>query len=290
MKHTNKYLLIFLILTNTIFLNNCSKSENKTTEQPTTQIQESASQKTNSNSDANKNMSDTMDQTQTGKIIGTIKFDGEIPILKTIQMSADPICVANNEGKEVTAQTLVLGPEKTVANILVQIKSGLQKGKTYETPTESVVLDQIGCMYLPHIIALMKNQELDILNSDGTLHNVHGLPKVNDEFNVAMPKFKKKMTKKFEQAEDPFRVKCDVHPWMGGYMAVMDNPYFSVTKEDGQFEIKGLPAGDYEIEIWHEKLGIQTAKLTLADGETKVQDFTLTAPEKMALNAIVIIR
>lgn len=228
----------------------------------------------------------------TASVTGTVKFaEDTVPKMKVLKMNADPKCVKNNQGKDITSPTLVLGPDKTMANIFVSVKSGLPAGKTYETPKEAVIIDQFGCMYLPHVVATMVNQEVKIKNSDGTLHNVHGLPKVNKEFNVAMPAFKKQIDKKFDKAEDPFKIKCDVHPWMGGYMAVMSHPFFSVTGTDGKYTIKGLDPGTYEIEIWHEKLGTQTAKVTVAEGEAKVQDFSMKKPTTVGhLDAVMIVR
>jgi hypothetical protein len=109
---------------------------------------------------------------------------------------------------------------------------------------------------------------------------------------IAMPAFKTQIDHVFDQVETtPFKVKCDVHPWMNGFVAVMDHPYFSVTGLDGKFEIKGLAAGEYEIEIWHEKLGAQTAKVTVAGGETKVQDFVLQKPAQVSqLDAVMIVK
>ncbi|MCP5464168.1 MAG: carboxypeptidase regulatory-like domain-containing protein [Deltaproteobacteria bacterium] len=223
-----------------------------------------------------------------GTVSGTIKYDGQVPPMKTIKMSADAKCEAKHT-EPVTAEALVLGEGNTLANIFVRVKSGLPEGKTYETPAEPTVLNQLGCMYVPHVIAVQKDQPVKILNSDGTLHNVHGLPTKNAEFNVAMPAFKKEISKTFDQVEDPFKVKCDVHPWMGGYIAVMDNPFFDVTAQDGKFEIKDLPAGDYEIEFWQEKLGTQVQKVTVADGATQTLDVTMTRPETVGqLNFIVI--
>lgn len=224
-----------------------------------------------------------------GSINGTIKFDGEVPVLKTIAMDADPKC-KEKHATEVKSETLVLGTGNTVANMFVRIKTGLPAGKTYDTPAEPVTVNQFGCMYVPHVIAAMQNQKVKVLNSDGTLHNVHGMPKTNKEFNVAMPAFKKEIEQSFDQVEEqPFGIKCDVHPWMAGFVAVMSNPYFSVTKEDGKFEIKDLPAGEYEIEVWHEKLPAQTAKVTVTEGGAVTQDFTFTKPAQTAmLNAIMI--
>lgn len=224
-----------------------------------------------------------------GSIVGTVKFEGEVPVIKTIEMSADPKCKEKHT-TEVKSETLVLGDGNTLANIFVRVKSGLVAGQTYTAPSDPVVINQLGCMYVPHVIAAMKNQPVKVLNSDGTLHNVHGLPVVNKEFNVAMPAFKKEIEQVFDQVEEsPFGVKCDVHPWMAGYISVMSHPFFSVTKQDGKFEIKDLPVGEYEIEVWHEKLPAQTAKIKVSVGGVATQDFTFKKPDQTALNAIMIV-
>lgn len=209
-----------------------------------------------------------------GTITGTIKFSGEPPALKTIEMSADPICVQNNRNQPVKSETLVLGSGNTVTNVFVWIKSGLPAGETYPTPTLPVIIDQRGCRYIPHVVGAQVGQAVKFLNSDGTLHNVHGLPTANNEFNLPMPKFKKELEQKFDRQEVVFPVKCDIHPWMQAYVGVVAHPFFAVTREDGRFKIAGLPPGTYEIEAWHEKLGPKTATVTVAAGETNDAGFT----------------
>jgi uncharacterized protein (DUF2141 family) len=125
----------------------------------------------------------------------------------------------------------------------------------------------------------MVGQQLDILNSDGTLHNIHALPKVNKEFNKAMPRSKKQMSVTFDKVEAPFKVKCDVHPWMGAFVGVFEHPYFAVTDDSGSYTISGLAPGKYVVEAWHEKLGSKTADLTVDDSGA-TQNFTFTKPKK----------
>ncbi len=211
-------------------------------------------------------------------ITGTVKYDGAVPKLKPINMNADPVC-AKKHTKPVTSEVLVLGPGNTMANIFVHVKSGLA-AKTYPTPTSPVVMDQKGCRYIPHVMGVMKDQPFKILNSDGVLHNVHALPKVNKPFNMAMPAARKEAVKTFSKEEAIFKIKCDVHPWMSAYVAVMTHPFFDVTAEDGKFTLPDLPAGTYEIEVWHERLKTKTTKVTIADGETKTVDFTFSRPAK----------
>jgi hypothetical protein len=103
--------------------------------------------------------------------------------------------------------------------------------------------------------------------------------KINPEFNAAMPDFRKEMQVSFNKGEFMFPIRCDVHPWMQAWMAVMTHPFFSVTGPDGQFEIKNIPAGTYEIEAWHEKLGSKTATVKVVDNATQKVDFTFSNPE-----------
>ena len=189
-------------------------------------------------------------------------------------MDADPGC-AKKHATPMKSEALVLGEGNTTANVFVQVKSGLP-GDSYATPTEPVVIDQSGCRYKPHVNGVMVGQSIKILNSDGLLHNVHALPKINKTFNMAMPAGRTEAETSFDKAEEMFKIKCDVHPWMGAYIAVLNHPYFAVTGEDGKFEIGNLPAGTYEIEVWHEKLGTQSMTVDVADGGSASADFVFT--------------
>ena len=210
-------------------------------------------------------------------ISGTITYDGKVPKLRALNMSADPIC-ATKHSEPVLSESLVLGENSAMANVLVRIKSGLTQ-ETYPTPTEPAVLNQAGCRYDPHVLGVQAGQPIEILNPDGTLHNIHALPSLNKEFNQAMPKFRKKMTKKFDQVEEkPFPVKCDVHPWMGGWVAVHAHPFFHVSDKSGTYTLSGVEAGTYEIEAWHEKLGVRSESITVGADETKTLDFTFSRP------------
>jgi plastocyanin len=210
-------------------------------------------------------------------ITGTVTYDGKIPNLKPIDMAADAACAKMHSTPQ-PSDVLVLGPGNTMANIMVDVASGLPAGKSYPSPKDPVVMDQKGCHYSPHVFGLMVGQPFKVLNSDGILHNVHALPKVNAQFNMAMPPTVKESTKTFGQAEGMFMIKCDVHPWMSSYAGVFNHPFFSVTKSDGKFSITGLDAGTYEIEAWHEKLGTQKQTVIVTANDTKTINFKFTAP------------
>ena len=193
-------------------------------------------------------------------VTGTVTYEGKVPTLRPVAMDGVPECAKKHAGKPVASEALVLGPGNTMGNILVSVKNA-PAGKP--TPTEPVVMDQKGCQYTPHVMGIMVNQPFKILNSDGLLHNVHALPKVNAQFNAAMPPTMKEKMEKFTKAEGTFAIKCDVHPWMQAFIQVFPHPFFAVTKADGKFSIAGLPPGTYTLEAWHEKLGTQTASVTV---------------------------
>ena len=211
-------------------------------------------------------------------VTGTVTYEGKVPNLKPIDMGADANCAKMHTGSPQASDMLVLGSGNTMANIMVSVASGLPAGKTWPASKDAVVMDQRGCHYSPHVFGLTMGQPFKVLNSDGILHNVHALPKVNKPFNMAMPPTVKESTQTFGQAEGMFMIKCDVHPWMSAYAGVFAHPFFSVTKQDGKFTISGLDAGTYEIEAWHEKLGVQKATVTVTGSETKAVNFKFTAP------------
>ena len=213
-----------------------------------------------------------------GAVSGKIVYDGKVPGRRKIQMAADPICAAKHTAT-VRSEAVIVNENGTLKNVFVYVKKGLE-GKTFETPTEPVVLDQNGCIYKPHVLGVQAGQPVKILNNDGTLHNIHPKPKVNEEFNLAMPKFLKKKIRTFEKAEVMIPVKCDVHPWMQSFIGVLDHPFYSVSGDEGGFEFKALGAGTYTIEAWHEICGSQTQEVSVKEGEETAVEFTFKLPAR----------
>ena len=211
-------------------------------------------------------------------ITGTINFAGKPPALKPLAMEAEPVCHKMHGGKPVANEMLVLGTGNAMGNIIVWVSKGVPAGKTFPAPKTPVTLDQSGCQYKPHVQGIMVGQPYRILNSDGILHNVHSLPKVNPTFNKPMPATLKETTTTFTKPEPVFQIKCDVHPWMSSYVGAFTHPFFSVTGTDGKFTISGLDPGTYEISAWHERLGTQTASVTVGASDTKTQNFKFTMP------------
>lgn len=207
----------------------------------------------------------------TATLTGSLVYEGPIPNLPLIMMSGDKSC---HKGP-VASEKLVLGPNRQLANVLVYIKSGFPK-TSFPIPSKPVTLSQVGCMYRPHVIALQVGQTLRITNPDGTLHNVHMMPSRNPQLNIAMPGAVKSTTKVFQNEDIMFPVKCDVHPWMEGYISVVAHPFFQVTGKSGHYELSNLPAGTYELEAVHEKLGRQTIRVRVGNTDHKTVNFTFS--------------
>ncbi|MBI1870805.1 MAG: carboxypeptidase regulatory-like domain-containing protein [Chlamydiae bacterium] len=215
-----------------------------------------------------------IDISEAATITGKVSLEGIPPTQEAIEMDADPACKMQHS-EDVFTEKVVVNGNGTLKNVLIYVKEGLGD-KTFPLPTEPVTLDQKGCQYHPHIFGVRAGQTLKIVNSDDTLHNVHGKTRTASLFNLAMPFKGLELEQKFDQA-DMVKFVCEVHPWMNAYAGVFNHPFFSVTGAEGTFELKNLPAGTYVIEAWHEKFGTTTQSITVAEGDSKTVDFTLKA-------------
>ena len=212
-----------------------------------------------------------------GTLKGHVKYSGKAPKKKKLRMDADPVC-GSSHSSPVYSENFKMAADGSMEDALVWLKNVSYTGGT---PSSPAILDQKGCIYMPHVFGMMAGQDLLIKNSDATLHNIHSMPKKNKEFNFAMPKVVKTKKAKFDSSEDPFYIKCDVHPWMKTWVLVSDHPYFAVTDSDGKYEIKGVPAGTYEVVCWQEKFKKKAIveTITVGDGEV-TKNFTFTRPKK----------
>ena len=213
-----------------------------------------------------------------GTLVGNVKYDGKVPASKPLKMDADPICGSSHEGK-VLSESFIVDQEMNLKNVLVWLKDVKYDGGTL---VDTAILDQKGCIYDPHVLAVMKGQKVLIKNSDATLHNIHSMAKINDQFNFAMPKVVKEKETVFNSVEEPFYIKCDVHPWMKSWVLVQDHPYFSVTDEKGNFKIENIPSGTYEVIAWQEKFKMKraiTKTIEIKDATETKQDFLFIKPE-----------
>jgi plastocyanin len=207
-----------------------------------------------------------------GSITGKVVLTGAAPKLKAISMDADSVCASKHTGP-VYPEVVVTNDNGTLRNVFVYVKTGLE-GKTFAVPDQPVVLDQDGCQYKPHTLGIQAGQNLKVVTSDKTTHNIHPMPTVNREWNVSQPPGADPIIKSFSRAEASIPVKCNQHPWMRANIHVTSHPFYAVSGPDGTFKIDGLPPGDYEIEAMHEQYGAQTQKVTVGPKESKSVDFS----------------
>jgi plastocyanin len=204
-------------------------------------------------------------------LTGVVKFEGAAPKPSRIDMSADPYC-AKAHSTPATTEDIVVGAAGVLANVVIYVSDGLG-ARTFQPPQQPAVFEQKGCQYKPHVLALQANQKLEVVNSDETTHNIHPNPNNNREWNMTQP-HGVPLEQTFAREEIAIPVKCNVHPWMRGFIAVFKHPYFSVTDKNGNFDLKDLPPGTYTITAWQEKLGTLSQKVTVGAGESKTLDFT----------------
>jgi plastocyanin len=204
-----------------------------------------------------------------GSVRGIVKFEGTMPKPKPISMSADPSC-AKQHPSPVMAQEVMADAKGDLQNVIVFVSDGLGD-RRFEAPTQPVV-EQKGCMYSPHVLAVRANQPLHVVNDDPTSHNIHPTPANNREWNKAEPPGAS-VDEAFAREEIAIPVKCNLHPWMHGYIAVFKHPFFAVTGKDGSFDLNSLPPGTYAIKAWHEKLGTSTQTITIGANETREISF-----------------
>jgi plastocyanin len=208
-------------------------------------------------------------------VIGKVNFTGTKPAPKKLRMEQDKYCAAQHPGGSIETEDVVVNDNGTLSNVFVWVSDGLGN-QSFNAPSQAVTLNQKGCQYLPHVVALQTGQPLAIVNSDNTNHNIHPMPKNNPEWNESQAPGSPTKNKIFNREEILIPVKCNVHPWMKSYIGVVKHPFFAVTGKDGSYEIKGLPAGTYTITAWQEKYNKMEQKITVAPKEAKTVDFSFT--------------
>ena len=214
-----------------------------------------------------------VDPATAATVSGKVFFDGEAPQPQRLNI-ADEECKAMHS-EPIFSEQMIVNADGTLQNALVWVKKGLE-GKAFPVSSEKVGLDQIGCIYKPHVAAVQVGQTLSVTNSDPTLHNVHPLPRINAEWNKSQAAGAGAIEEKFAKQELMIPIKCNIHPWMRSYVSVIEHPFFAVTGADGAFEIKGLPPGEYTIEAVHERLGNQEITVKVGDGETASAELRFT--------------
>ncbi len=208
----------------------------------------------------------------TGQITGTVNFRGQKPVLRPINMGKDSVCATLHTGP-VYPQDGQVNSNGTLPYAFVYVKesSATLPSKPPSTP---VVLTQKGCWYEPHVMGIMVGQPFEVLNLDPTTHNIHVLSKTNHPWNVTQEPGSPSVVRRFKYQEVMIPIRCNVHPWMKAYIGVLKNPFYAVTGKEGSFTLKGLPPGEYTIEVWTALFGTHERRVTVRAGETTTADFT----------------
>lgn len=199
-----------------------------------------------------------------GTIVGEVKFAGTPPAPKVIKVNKDNQAC----GDEKKSEELLVGADKGIQWAVVSVADA--KGPAPKA-AQKPVLDQKGCHFQPHVLLVPAGAEVEILNNDGVLHNIHTFATANPSINKAQPKFKKVMTEKFGDKPEIIKIQCDAHSWMSAWAVITGSPYYSVTDEKGAFKIDNVPPGKHKVEVWHETLGKMTKEVEVKAGApTKV--------------------
>jgi hypothetical protein len=212
----------------------------------------------------------------TANVSGSVKFDGKQPRSRPIDMAgADEKCAELHGGVRQKPETVIVNDNGTLRNVFVWVKTGAEAWE-FPLPEGDASLVQDGCLYKPHVQGMRTGQSLAIKTADPTAHNVHGFGKVNRPFNRSQPPGAGDIVIRMRRDEShpPMKIKCDIHPWMNAYVAVVPHPYFAVTGDDGSFELPALAPGTYTIGAWHEKYDLMEQTVTVGEGETQTIEFT----------------
>jgi plastocyanin len=213
-----------------------------------------------------------VDPATAGSISGTVTFTGKAPARVPIDMSADPACALATE-PNLTEQYITSG--NALANVYLYIKSGIPDAKV-STSAPAVVLDQKGCRYIPHVIAVQQGGSVEFRNSDPTIHNIHTMPAQvgNETLDLSEAPMGQPQTTRFKSPEPMLPVRCNNHPWMNAFINVAPNRYFAISAADGTFTIPNLPPGNYTLAAIHEKLGELDIPITVAAKSTSKPTIT----------------
>ena len=203
-----------------------------------------------------------------GTVSGKVTYEGTPAKMKPIDMSTEPSCAKMYTTPQM-GETVVTGTGNSLENVLVYVSAG---APDEAAPSNAAIFTQKGCRYIPHLLAFQVNQEIKITNEDQTLHNIHPVSKRNREWNKSQPPGTPPISESYDKAEF-IPVKCNVHPWMHGILAVLKNSHFAVTGDGGSFSLTNLPPGKYTITAWHESFGEQSQDVNISGSETKSVNF-----------------
>jgi hypothetical protein len=215
-----------------------------------------------------------VDLSRAGSLTGRVTFEGAAPPRRILRTQADLYCSSLHEHDPLYSEDLLVGEGGSLRNVVLSLARGLEGKGRFPVPRDPLVLDQVGCRFVPHVATLVAGQILLARNSDDTLHTVHSHSRLNREFNK--PQSQKGQADPIRLLRKPevVRIGCDAHDWMVAYVHVFEHPCAAVSGVDGTYAIGGIPPGTYTVQAWHEVLGTQSLEVRVLPGETVVRDLS----------------
>jgi hypothetical protein len=196
-----------------------------------------------------------------GSITGVVTFTGPIPDRRPQRRDADAFCARTRALDE----SILVNDDHTLRNVIVRITNA---PATAPPPTQALV-EQRDCNYRPHVQCVVAGQVVDLRNGDQTLHNIHTYRGAATLFNQAQLPGVSPILKTFDAKSPILKLKCDVHPWMTGYLLVQPNAWCAATDDTGRFTLAHVPPGRWTLEAWHERLGTKQAEILVGDSVTE---------------------
>ncbi len=197
-----------------------------------------------------------------GTITGVVKLQGEAPKQLQFEITKD------NDwcGKKKFSPRLVLGKGNGVRNAVISLENVTQ-GKKF-VPSAKYVLDQRKCEFDPHVMILPLGANMEIVNNDAVLHNVHASKDQRTVFNIAQPVKGFRFPVKYFKTPGIYSAACDAgHPWMSAYVVVAGHPYYVQSAANGHYSLENVPPGTYKIKMWHE--GVAVSRTEMEGGKEK---------------------
>lgn len=215
-----------------------------------------------------------------GSLVVQVTLNGEQAAPEALEVTKDAkVC-----GKtEKFSEELIVGENKGIKNVLVYLQT-VPGAPPLLVPDTNPAIDQTDCRYEPHVLLVPAGATVDIKNSDGILHNIHTYSTKNPAFNMAQPKFQKVVQKTFAEPEI-IQATCDVHAWMTAWIVVQEHGYYALTDEAGAGRLVDVPAGEYDLRVWHEALGERNVKVSIKPGEETSAPITLADQDSPAAGA-----
>jgi Carboxypeptidase regulatory-like domain len=209
----------------------------------------------------------------TGTIRGVIRIVGTLPKLEPLKINKDEdVC------KDVPNESLIVGPGHGLQNVVVSLEGVPPQTTPAPHPVRQVYrITNSHCRFVPHVLVMQFNSDLEISNEDPILHTVKALPV---QVNVGLYPGRTVQSQVGMPRLGPVKLNCEIHPWMLGYVFLTGNPYFAVTDLHGEYQIDNVPPGKYRIRVWQELLGEQVSTVAVTAGEVTQLNFKFDAGKR----------